>query len=288
MATTASDIQAQAAVEAWLKSQTLKDMQKSIEDAYNAGVGQATASNEQILNQLNANLEAYNKQYEADARSAYLNKMQGDMLLNTQLSSMGLDNSGYGVSQKLANQGIYSQNLNSLKMALGKNVADIDLAKANQAQAYQAELQKLLQSKASAQYDYNKYVADMSEEIRQQAISNYLQNKYYDYLYSNLNKSNNPSDGLDLDVNKDKNLNLNQNQNDTGTASLESEKMKTIVHNLKFVYDGAYRQYAKKGYNDKDADSMAREIQKYDIQNMYDKGQITKEEFLLLAEKYGF
>ena len=30
MATTASDIQAQAAVDAWLKSQTLKDMQKSI------------------------------------------------------------------------------------------------------------------------------------------------------------------------------------------------------------------------------------------------------------------
>lgn len=286
MATTASDIQAQAAVNAWLKSQTIKDMQQSIEDAYNAGVGQATASNEQILNQLNANLDAYNAQYEQDARSAYLSKMQGDRLVDTELSRLGLNNSGYGVSQRLANQGVYSQNLYSLKNALNKNVADVNLAKANQEIAYQAELQKLLQDKASANYDLNKYISDMSEEIRQQTINNYLQNKYYDYLYST--QKNQTNGGLDLDGNKDENLNLNQNQNATGTTSLESEKMKTIVHNLKFVYDGAYRQYAKKGYNDKDADSMAREIQKYDIQNMYAKGQITKEEFLLLAEKFGF
>lgn len=187
MATTASDIQAQAAVDAWLKSQSLKDMQQSIEDAYNAGVGQASASNQLILNQLNANRDAYNRQYDTDARSAYLNKMQGDTLVNTELARLGLDDSGFGVSQKLANQGVYSQNLTSLKSALSTNLAGVDLAQANQEAAYKGQLQKLLQEKASAQYDYNRYVAEMSEKIRQQEISNYLQNKYYDYLYANAN-----------------------------------------------------------------------------------------------------
>lgn len=187
MATTASDIQAQAAVDAWLKSQSVKDMQQAIDDAYNAGVGQATASNQQILNQLNATADAYNRQYETDARSAYLNKMQGDTLVNTELARLGLDDSGFGVSQKLANQGIYSQNLNALKSALSTNLAGVDLAKANQEAAFQGELSKLLQNKASSQYDYDKYIAEMSEKIRQQEISNFLQNKYYDYLYENLN-----------------------------------------------------------------------------------------------------
>jgi hypothetical protein len=187
MATTASDIQAQAAVDAWLKSQSILDMQKSIDDAYNAGVGQATASNQQILNQLNASADTYNKQYEVDARSAYLNKMQGDTLVDTELARLGLSDSGFGVSQRLANQGIYSQNLNALKTALGSNLANIDLAKANQEAAFQGELAKLLQSKASAQFDFNKYISDKSEQIRQQEISNFLQNKYYDYLYANLN-----------------------------------------------------------------------------------------------------
>ena len=195
MATTASDIQAQAAVDAWLKSQSVKDMQQAIEDAYNAGVGQATASNQQILNKLNATADAYNKQYETDARSAYLSKMQGDTLVNTELARLGLDDSGFGVSQKLANQGVYSQNLNALKSALSTNMAGVDLAKANQEAAFQGELQKLLQEKASAQFDFNKYISDMSEKIKQQEISNFLQNKYYDYLYQNMNGGKGGSSG---------------------------------------------------------------------------------------------
>ena len=49
--------------------------------------------NQQILNQLNATADAYNRQYETDARSAYLNKMQGDTLVNTELARLGLDDS---------------------------------------------------------------------------------------------------------------------------------------------------------------------------------------------------
>ena len=70
---------------------------------------------------------------------------------------------------------------------MSTNLAGVDLAKANQEAAFQGELSKLLQNKASSQYDYDKYIAEMSEKIRQQEISNFLQNKYYDYLYENLN-----------------------------------------------------------------------------------------------------
>lgn len=281
MATTASDIQAQAAVNAWLKSQTIKDMQQSIEDAYNAGVGQATASNEQILNQLNANLDSYNTQYEQDARSAYLSKMQGDRLVESELARMGLGNSGYGVSQRLSNQGVYSQNLYSLKNALNKNIADVNLAKVNQESAYQAELQKLLQDKANANYDLNKYISDMSEEIRQNAISNYLQQQYNNTVKKSYEQK--------LDGDDDTKKPSNDITNPEYAAKLlDSEKMQGIIKNLNFAYKGAHRQYLKAGYSDGRADEIARQIQKYDIQNMYAKDYITKEEFLLLAEKFGF
>jgi hypothetical protein len=281
MATTASDIQAQAAVNAWLKSQTIKDMQQSIEDAYNAGVGQATASNEQILNQLNANLDAYNTQYEQDARSAYLSKMQGDRLVDSELSRLGLNDSGYGVSQRLSNQGLYSQNLYSLKNALNKNIADVNLAKVNQEAAYQGELQKLLQDKASANYDLNKYISDMSEQIRQNAISNYLQQQYNNTVKKSYEQK--------LDGDDDPKKPSEDISNPEYAAKLlGTEKMQGIIKNLNFAYKGAHRQYLKQGYSDGRADEIARQIQKYDIQNMYAKDYITKEEFLLLAEKFGF
>lgn len=186
MASTASDVQAQAAVDSWLNSQSVKDMQQSIEDAYQAGVNQATSSNQQIINQLNQNAIKYQNKYNQDAKQAYTNKELNLQTLAGELQRMGLTNSGYGVSQKLLSNSAYSKNLAGLQTQLADDLAGIDLEKQNQQLAYQAQLQELLKNKSDAMYNYNQYISDMSEQIRQNEIANQLQQRYYDYLYANM------------------------------------------------------------------------------------------------------
>lgn len=186
MASTASDVQAQAAVDSWLNSQSVKDMQQSIEDAYQAGVNQATSSNQQIINQLNQNAIKYQNKYNQDAKQAYTNKELNLQTLAGELQRMGLTNSGFGVSQKLLSNSAYSKNLAGLQTQLADDLTGIDLEKKNQELAYQALLQELLKNKSDAMYNYNQYVSDMSEQIRQNEIANQLQQRYYDYLYANM------------------------------------------------------------------------------------------------------
>lgn len=201
MATTASDIQAQAAIDAWLNSQAVKDMQNNINSAYEAGVTQAGLSNEQIMNQLDKYATDYKNQYQKDAKSAYLNKMQGEQLVSNELARLGLTNSGWGVSQKLQNHSIYSQNLSGLKDALGQKLTKVDSDKLNQQLEYEKTLQQLLATKNEQQYNYNQYVADMAEQIRQQEISNYLQEQYNNYLYANLAAQKSSNNGVDVSGN---------------------------------------------------------------------------------------
>ena len=186
MASTASDVQAQAAVDSWLNSQSVKDMQQSIEDAYQAGVNQATSSNQQIINQLDQNAIKYQNKYNQDAKQAYTNKELNLQTLAGELQRMGLNNSGFGVSQKLLSNSAYSKNLAGLQTQLADDLAGIDLEKQNQQLAYQAQLQELLKNKSDAMYNYNQYISDMSEQIRQNEIANQLQQRYYDYLYANM------------------------------------------------------------------------------------------------------
>ena len=174
MATTASDIQAQAMIDSWLKSQSVKDMQTSIDDAYKAGVSQAEASNQQILNQLNQNKIDYQNQYDKGARGAYVNKMQNIQQVDNELARLGLTDSGFGVSQKLFADSLYSQNMQGLQDALQTGLRDVDNKVVNQNLKLQEILAGLDRDKAGDMLNYNKYITDKTEQIRNNERDNYF------------------------------------------------------------------------------------------------------------------
>lgn len=238
MASTASDVQAQAAVDSWLNSQSVKNMQQSIEDAYQAGVNQATSSNQQIINQLNQNAIKYQNKYNQDAKQAYTNKELNLQTLAGELQRMGLTNSGFGVSQKLLSNSAYSKNLAGLQTQLADDLAGIDLEKQNQQLAYQAQLQELLKNKSDAMYNYNQYISDMSEQIRQNEIANQLQQRYYDYLYANMYANSGGSGGSSRGV----------SLTDNGISLEESSENENYLTNVKKSSPALSNQTANKWY----------------------------------------
>lgn len=264
MASTASDVQAQAAVDSWLNSQSVKDMQQSIEDAYQAGVNQATSSNQQIINQLNQNAIKYQNKYNQDAKQAYTNKELNLQTLAGELQRMGLTNSGFGVSQKLLSNSAYSKNLAGLQTQLADDLAAIDLEKKNQELAYQAQLQELLKNKSDAMYNYNQYISDMSEQIRQNEIANQLQQRYYDYLYANM-YANSGSGGSGVSLSGDDSTELDD--------SNLGETAKQVIEYYSTLPKGAPQESTK--------GKIAT------LQDLYNKGRLSESDLTYLVKYLG-
>ena len=185
MASTAADIIASAKAEAEAARQSamssLSGMTTDLTNAYNQQQAATTAGYQNTLNQLQ---QAYQK----DAKAAYGNYMTERQNLNNQLTRLGLQNSGYGVSQGLIAGSAYSKNLAGLQGALSTNTANTNV---QQQQALADLYSTYAKNKMSAdQFAYEaaqKAYDTMYSNVyqaKQDEIANALQQQYYNYLMS--------------------------------------------------------------------------------------------------------
>ena len=185
MASTAADIIASAKAEAEAARQSamssLSGMTTDLTNAYNQQQAATTAGYQNTLNQLQ---QAYQK----DAKAAYGNYMSERQNLNNQLNRLGLQNSGYGVSQGLLAGSAYSKNLANLQSALSTNTANTNV---QQQQALADLYSTYAKNKMSAdQFAYEaaqKAYDTMYSNVyqaKQDEIANALQQQYYNYLMS--------------------------------------------------------------------------------------------------------
>lgn len=160
----ADEIAAQAAKDALAKE--FEGRFNYIGDAYAQAQDAARANTQNVLDQLTQRASDYQTQFGKDARSAYINKMQGAQKLEGELSRLGLGNAGYGVTQRLMNEANYGTNLANLQEALNKNLTAIDQSKATASTELGNTLADLAMKQASQQTSVDQY------------IMNQLQNAY--------------------------------------------------------------------------------------------------------------
>lgn len=185
MASTAADIIASAKAEANAAKQSamasLSGITNDLTNAYNQ---QQTATNALYQNTMNELQQGYQK----DTKAAYGNYMGEQQKLNNQLQRLGLQNSGYGVSQGLISGAAYSKNLSDLQSALMTNQAKTGV---QQQQALADLYSTYAKNKMSAdQFAYEAaqkaYDTMFSNtyQAKQDEIANALQQQYYNYLMS--------------------------------------------------------------------------------------------------------
>lgn len=185
MASTAADIIASAKAEAEAARQSamssLSGLTTDLTNAYNQQQSATNALYQNTLNQLQSG-------YQSDAKAAYGNYMTERQNLTNQLNRLGLQNSGYGVSQGLLAGSAYSKNLAGLQNALRTNQANTGV---QQQQALADLYNTYARNKMSA--DQFKYEAGQKAydtaysnayQAYQDEISNALQQQYYNYLMS--------------------------------------------------------------------------------------------------------
>ena len=185
MASTAADIIASAKAEANAAKQSamasLSGITKDLTNSYNQ---QQQATNALYQNTKNELQQAYQK----DTKAAYGNYMGEQQKLNNQLQRLGLQNSGYGVSQGLISGAAYSKNLSDLQTALMTNQAKTGV---QQQQALADLYSTYAKNKMSAdqfafeaaQNAYDRMFSN-TYQAKQDEISNALQQQYYNYLMS--------------------------------------------------------------------------------------------------------
>lgn len=185
MASTAADIIASAKAEAEAARQSamssLSGLTTDLTNAYNQQQSATNALYQNTLNQLQSG-------YQSDAKAAYGNYMTERQNLTNQLNRLGLQNSGYGVSQGLLAGSAYSKNLAGLQNALRTNQANTGV---QQQQALADLYNTYARNKMSA--DQFKYEAGQKAydtmysnvyQAKQDEIANALQQQYYNYLMS--------------------------------------------------------------------------------------------------------
>lgn len=280
MASTAADIIASAKTEAEAARQSalssLSGLGTNLETGYNT---QVQSTNDYYNNMMNNLQNAYN----TNAKSAYGNYQSDMSILNNNLARLGLQNSGYGVSQQLLAGSGYSKNLATLQSALQTNQANLGVEQSKQlADLYNTYLNNKNQIQQymyeAGQNAYDRMYSN-AYQAQQDAIANDLaerqfaaQQQYYNYLMSQARGSSGGYSSGGGSSKSSGNNSVNTNVSDGGNQQSVS-KTGTTQGSIK-VTDAGKNLASKLSGVTKLVNGKS--VAKQEIQNQYNAGNITQ------------
>lgn len=139
----------------------------------------AETNYQNTLNQINQSRVPIEQQYQENARQAYANKMLAGRQMSEDLTRLGLDTTGFGMTQRTSIENQYSSNLNSLATDRNAGLRELDL----KALDLKGDYDKAM---LQADIDYSKRMADLNKYINQQVEAKYQDSYdrfYADYKY---------------------------------------------------------------------------------------------------------
>lgn len=157
-----------------LLRQQLADLYKGLGDTKDASIGQAEARKNELLAKIEAMRNPINQQYGADTRSAYVNKMMSGSGITDLLSRMGLNSSGFGVGQQLANETSYGQNLTNLTNTKNTNMQELTNKGLETEGAYNTEVAGIDTNYLNSKMQLDQYVNESGRKVYDNAYANFI------------------------------------------------------------------------------------------------------------------
>lgn len=133
-----------------------------------------------LVNQINQKRLPIEQQYGQDTQGIYVNKMLGGEQIRQNLSRMGLNSSGFGLTQQALNEASYGQNLNQLMMNRNNQLTGLENQITNLQGQQQSDMLGLQSTYAGRLGDLNKYIGESVNNKYQQEYSNYMAQKQYE------------------------------------------------------------------------------------------------------------
>ena len=132
-----------------------------------------------LITKIRQQLPGIQEQFERNAKAAYVNKQQNLQQIDADLSRLGVNTQGFGVTQRLLNESIYGQTYGQILSDYNNNLRDVANQEVNALGDLNADLADLDAAYAKDKLDTQKYIGEQGLNVYNTAYKNYYNDLQY-------------------------------------------------------------------------------------------------------------
>ena len=159
--------------------QSLSYLLTGLDEAKAADQEAANIRYNNLITQIRQHLPGIQEQFEKNAKAAYVNKQQNLQQIDADLSRLGVNTQGFGVTQRLLNESIYGQTYGQILSDYNNNLRDVANQETNALGDLNANLADLDAAYAKDKLDTQKYIGEQGLNIYNTAYKNYYNDLQY-------------------------------------------------------------------------------------------------------------
>lgn len=159
--------------------QSLSYLLTGLDEAKEADKEAANIRYNNLITQIRQQLPGIQEQFEKNAKAAYVNKQQNLQQIDADLSRLGVNTQGFGVTQRLLNESIYGQTYGQILSDYNNNLRDVANQEINALGDLNANLADLDAAYAKDKLDTQKYIGEQGLNVYNTAYKNYYNDLQY-------------------------------------------------------------------------------------------------------------
>ena len=159
--------------------QSLSYLLTGLDEAKTADQEAANIRYNNLITKIRQQLPGIQEQFEKNAKAAYVNKQQNLQQIDADLSRLGVNTQGFGVTQRLLNESIYGQTYGQILSDYNNNLRDVANQEVNALGDLNANLADLDAAYAKDKLDTQKYIGEQVLNVYNTAYKNYYNDLQY-------------------------------------------------------------------------------------------------------------
>lgn len=159
--------------------QSLSYLLTGLDEAKVADQEAANVRYNNLITKIRQQLPGIQEQFERNAKAAYVNKQQNLQQIDADLSRLGVNTQGFGVTQRLLNESIYGQTYGQILGDYNNNLRDVANQEVNALGDLNANLADLDAAYAKDKLDTQKYIGEQGLNVYNTAYKNYYNDLQY-------------------------------------------------------------------------------------------------------------
>lgn len=159
--------------------QSLSYLLTGLDEAKAADQEAANIRYNNLITKIRQQLPGIQEQFERNAKAAYVNKQQNLQQIDADLSRLGVNTQGFGVTQRLLNESIYGQTYGQILSDYNSNLRDVANQEVNALGDLNADLADLDAAYAKDKLDTQKYIGEQGLNVYNTAYKNYYNDLQY-------------------------------------------------------------------------------------------------------------
>ena len=159
--------------------QSLSYLLTGLDEAKAADQEAANIRYNNLITKIRQQLPGIQEQFEKNAKAAYVNKQQNLQQIDADLSRLGVNTQGFGVTQRLLNESIYGQTYGQILSDYNTNLRDVANQEVNALGDLNANLADLDAAYAKDKLDTQKYIGEQGLNVYNTAYKNYYNDLQY-------------------------------------------------------------------------------------------------------------